>query len=182
MSRPWVLDYDTENCTIGAALAIVGEKWTFLVLREAFNGVRRFDDIRRRIGAPRQILSDRLARLVEQTTPAQVYQRRYSRAREAEARRHSSTGPSTKRTSLEARGWRRDLHRVRRFASMRRDSASLMSSDNSFPVLAPIPGPATVPSAMESRESREPVAPHCQQAPAGAPRKPRQRQFPQRLG
>ncbi len=64
MSRPWVLDYDTENCTIGAALAIVGEKWTFLVLREAFNGVRRFDDIRRRISAPRQILSDRLARLV----------------------------------------------------------------------------------------------------------------------
>jgi len=66
MSRPWVLDYDTENCTIGAALAIVGEKWTFLVLREAFNGVRRFDDIRRRISAPRQILSDRLARLVDE--------------------------------------------------------------------------------------------------------------------
>ncbi len=65
-SRPWVLDYDTENCTIGAALAIVGEKWTFLVLREAFNGVRRFDDIRRRIAVPRQILSDRLARLVTQ--------------------------------------------------------------------------------------------------------------------
>lgn len=66
MNRPWILDYDTENCTIGAALAIVGEKWTFLVLREAFNGVRRFDDIRRRIGAPRQVLSDRLASLVEQ--------------------------------------------------------------------------------------------------------------------
>src|SRR5260221_4085820 len=64
--RPWILDYDSENCTIGAALAIVGEKWTFLVLREAFNGVRRFDDIRRRTEAPRQILSDRLARLVGQ--------------------------------------------------------------------------------------------------------------------
>ncbi len=64
MSRPWVLDYDTDNCTIGAALAIVGEKWTFLVLREAFNGVRRFDDMRRRTRAPRQVLSDRLARLV----------------------------------------------------------------------------------------------------------------------
>jgi len=64
MSRAWVLDYDTQNCTIGAALAIVGEKWTFLVLREAFNGVKRFDDIRRRITAPRQILSDRLNRLV----------------------------------------------------------------------------------------------------------------------
>jgi DNA-binding HxlR family transcriptional regulator len=64
MSRSWALDYDTENCTIGATLAVVGEKWTFLVLREAFNGVRRFDDIRRRIAAPRQVLSDRLARLV----------------------------------------------------------------------------------------------------------------------
>src|SRR5260221_11376355 len=66
MSRPWILDYDSDNCTIGAALAIVGEKWTFLVLREAFNGLRRFDDIRRRTGAPRQVLSDRLARLVQQ--------------------------------------------------------------------------------------------------------------------
>jgi DNA-binding HxlR family transcriptional regulator len=63
-SRTWVLDYDMQNCTIGSALAIVGEKWTFLVLREAFNGVRRFDDIRRRTGAPRQVLSDRLTRLV----------------------------------------------------------------------------------------------------------------------
>src|SRR5258706_4792405 len=66
MSRPWILDYDSDNCTIGAALAIVGEKWTFLVLREAFNGLRRFDDIRRRTRAPRQVLSDRLARLVRQ--------------------------------------------------------------------------------------------------------------------
>ena len=66
MNRPWILDYDTENCTIGATLAIVGEKWTFLVLREAFNGVRRFDDIRRRISAPRQVLSDRLARLASE--------------------------------------------------------------------------------------------------------------------
>jgi DNA-binding HxlR family transcriptional regulator len=63
-SRPWALDYDTANCNIAAALSIVGEKWTFLVLREAFNGVRRFDDMQRRTGAPRQILSGRLARLV----------------------------------------------------------------------------------------------------------------------
>src|SRR6266852_9273899 len=64
MRRPWALDYDTANCTIGAAVQIIGEKWTFLVLREAFNGVRRFDDMQRRTRAPRQILSDRLARLV----------------------------------------------------------------------------------------------------------------------
>ena len=64
MKRPWALDYDTAGCTIAAALAIVGEKWTFLVLREAFNGVRRFDDIQRRTGMPRQVLSSRLVRLV----------------------------------------------------------------------------------------------------------------------
>jgi DNA-binding HxlR family transcriptional regulator len=60
----WALDYETANCTIGAALAVVGEKWTFLVLREAFNGIRRFEDMQHRTGAPRQILSDRLSRLV----------------------------------------------------------------------------------------------------------------------
>ncbi|MGH3303058.1 MAG: winged helix-turn-helix transcriptional regulator [Streptosporangiaceae bacterium] len=64
MRRSWALDYDTASCTIAAALAIIGEKWTFLVLREAFNGVRRFDDMQRRTGMPRQVLSSRLARLV----------------------------------------------------------------------------------------------------------------------
>ncbi len=64
MQRPWILDYDSANCAIGAAVAIIGERPTFLVLREAFNGVRRFDDMQRRTGLPRQVLSDRLARLV----------------------------------------------------------------------------------------------------------------------
>jgi DNA-binding HxlR family transcriptional regulator len=64
MNRPWALDYDTAGCTIEATLAIVGEKWSFLVLREAFNGVRRFDDMQRRTGMPRQVLSNRLSRLV----------------------------------------------------------------------------------------------------------------------
>jgi DNA-binding HxlR family transcriptional regulator len=66
MRRPWFLDYETSNCTIGAAIGILGEKWTFLVLREAFSGIRRFDDMHRRTGAPRQVLSDRLARLVRE--------------------------------------------------------------------------------------------------------------------
>jgi DNA-binding HxlR family transcriptional regulator len=60
----WALDYDPTKCNIAAALSIVGEKWTFLVLREAFNGIRRFDDMQRRTGAPRQVLSNRLSRLV----------------------------------------------------------------------------------------------------------------------
>jgi DNA-binding HxlR family transcriptional regulator len=64
MDRPWILDYDSANCAIGAAVGIFGERPTFLVLREAFNGVRRFDDMQRRTGLPRQVLSQRLSRLV----------------------------------------------------------------------------------------------------------------------
>jgi DNA-binding HxlR family transcriptional regulator len=66
MDRPWILDYDSANCAIGAAVTILGERSTFLVLREAFNGVRRFADIQRRTAIPRQVLSDRLARLVRE--------------------------------------------------------------------------------------------------------------------
>ena len=66
MARPWILDYDSANCAIGAAVAILGERPSFLVLREAFNGVRRFDDMQRRTGMPRQVLSQRLARLVDE--------------------------------------------------------------------------------------------------------------------
>src|SRR5438552_7474244 len=82
MARPWILEYDTANCTIGAAVAAIGEKWTFLVLREAFNGVRRFDDMRRRTKAPRQVLSDRLSKLADECLLRRVpYQERGQRAR-----------------------------------------------------------------------------------------------------
>ncbi len=66
MERPAILEYDPANCAIGAAVTVIGERPTFLVLREAFNGVRRFDDMRRRTGMPRQVLADRLARLVHE--------------------------------------------------------------------------------------------------------------------
>jgi len=63
---PPALAWSTENCTVGRTMAILGERWTFVVLREVFNGVRRFDDICRHSGIPRQVLSNRLALLVEQ--------------------------------------------------------------------------------------------------------------------
>ena len=44
MERAWILDYDSANCAIGATVGLIGERPTFLVLREAFNGVRRFAD------------------------------------------------------------------------------------------------------------------------------------------
>ena len=52
-------------CSIARAMRLLGERWTILVLREAFNRVRRFDDIQQNTGAPRQVLSARLAHLVE---------------------------------------------------------------------------------------------------------------------
>jgi DNA-binding HxlR family transcriptional regulator len=64
--RPEALNWSAENCTIGRAMAILGEKWTVLVLREVFLGIRRFDDLRVRTGIPRQVLTNRLAMLVHQ--------------------------------------------------------------------------------------------------------------------
>jgi DNA-binding HxlR family transcriptional regulator len=46
-------------------MEILGEKWTVVVLREIFVGIRRFDDMRVRTGIPRQMLTNRLATLVE---------------------------------------------------------------------------------------------------------------------
>lgn len=64
--KPAALDVAVDNCTIGRAMAILGEKWTVVVLREVFTGVRRFDDMRQRTGIPRQVLANRLARLVDE--------------------------------------------------------------------------------------------------------------------
>jgi DNA-binding HxlR family transcriptional regulator len=77
------MDYDSANCAIGAAVGIMGERPTFLVLREAFNGVRRFDDMQRRTGMPRQVLSDRLTRLVTEGLLRKVpYQESGQRSRD----------------------------------------------------------------------------------------------------
>ncbi|NHA00272.1 helix-turn-helix transcriptional regulator [Nocardioides sp. W3-2-3] len=65
MSTPPALAWSVENCTLGRTMAILGERWTVVVLREVFLGVRRFDDIRRHTGIPRQVLSARLTTLVE---------------------------------------------------------------------------------------------------------------------
>ncbi len=69
---PPALAWSVDNCTLGRAMAILGERWTVVVLREVFLGVRRFDDIRRHAGVPRQVLTNRLATLVEQGLLAKV--------------------------------------------------------------------------------------------------------------
>jgi DNA-binding HxlR family transcriptional regulator len=58
--------WDRVGCSVAGTLGVVGEKWTLLVLREAFLGVRRFADLQRNLGAPKAVLTDRLATLVQQ--------------------------------------------------------------------------------------------------------------------
>ncbi len=57
--------WDRSRCSVAGTLAVVGEKWSLLVLREAFLGVRRFADFQRVLGAPKAVLTDRLATLVD---------------------------------------------------------------------------------------------------------------------
>ena len=55
---------ETHDCSIAASLAFVGDRWTLLILRDAFRGVRRFGDFCADLGIARNILADRLDKLV----------------------------------------------------------------------------------------------------------------------
>jgi DNA-binding HxlR family transcriptional regulator len=57
-------DYRSQNCSIARTLEIVGERWSILVLRDVFLGVRRFDALQRNLGVARNVLATRLERLV----------------------------------------------------------------------------------------------------------------------
>ena len=59
-------DYEGQTCSIARALEVVGERWSLLVIRDAFLGVRRFDDFQRSLGVARNVLQSRLERLVEE--------------------------------------------------------------------------------------------------------------------
>jgi DNA-binding HxlR family transcriptional regulator len=53
-------------CSVARSLIILGDRWTFLILRDAFFGIRRYEELRARLGIATNILTDRLARLTEQ--------------------------------------------------------------------------------------------------------------------
>src|SRR3954462_3449695 len=57
--------YENQVCSAARALEIVGERWTLLILRDALLGIRRFDDFQASLGIARNVLADRLGRLVE---------------------------------------------------------------------------------------------------------------------
>ena len=58
-------EYD-QVCSIARTLEVLGERWTLLVIRDVFNGRRRFDQIQENLGVARNVLTSRLARLVDE--------------------------------------------------------------------------------------------------------------------
>ena len=59
-------EYQGQNCSIARALELVGERWTLLIIRDAFLGLRRFDEFQESLDISRNVLTDRLNRLVEE--------------------------------------------------------------------------------------------------------------------
>jgi DNA-binding HxlR family transcriptional regulator len=57
--------YSAENCSIARTLDLIGDKWTIPILRECFFGISRFSDFERYLGCARNLLSARLAGLVD---------------------------------------------------------------------------------------------------------------------
>src|SRR6187401_2023249 len=58
-------DFAEEPCNVARPIALVGEGWTLLVLRQAFLGIRRFEDFQTSLGISRSLLADRLRKLVD---------------------------------------------------------------------------------------------------------------------
>jgi DNA-binding HxlR family transcriptional regulator len=59
-------DYKSQTCSIAGALEVVGERWSLLIVRDVFLGLRRFDQIQANLGIARNVLQTRLERLIEQ--------------------------------------------------------------------------------------------------------------------
>jgi DNA-binding HxlR family transcriptional regulator len=72
--------YDAQHCSMVRALEVIGERWTLLIVRDAFLGIRRFEDFQGRLEISRTVLAGRIAEFVEQGVFARVrYQRRPDR-------------------------------------------------------------------------------------------------------
>ena len=67
--------YDNQNCSIARTLELVGERWTLLIIRDALLGRTRFDEFQESLGIARNVLTDRLKRLVDEGI---LERRRYS--------------------------------------------------------------------------------------------------------
>ena len=58
-------ELDREPCSLARTLSVIGDRWTLLVIRDCFLGVRRFENFEARLGIARHVLADRLKKLTE---------------------------------------------------------------------------------------------------------------------
>lgn len=59
-------DLSEERCSVARSVAVIGDRWTLMLLRDCFLGVRRFEDFERRLGISRSIIADRLKTLTDE--------------------------------------------------------------------------------------------------------------------
>jgi DNA-binding HxlR family transcriptional regulator len=59
-------DYRNQTCSIAGALEVVGERWSLLIVRDVFLGLRRFDQMQSHLGIARNVLQARLTKLIDE--------------------------------------------------------------------------------------------------------------------
>src|SRR4051812_28146151 len=86
MNQPWYArcvlprTYDDQLCSIARGLEVLGDRWTLLVIRDAFLGLKRFNEFEDELGIPRKVLTERLGRLVDEgVLERRLYQERPER-------------------------------------------------------------------------------------------------------
>jgi DNA-binding HxlR family transcriptional regulator len=73
-------ELEDEACSVARTISVIGDRWTLLILRDAFLRVRRFEEFERRLGITRHILAERLKKLVAAGVLARItYQQRPKR-------------------------------------------------------------------------------------------------------
>ena len=60
-----MLDENNAQCPVARALEVLGDRWALMILRDAFDGLRRFSEFQKNLGLAKNILTSRLKRLVE---------------------------------------------------------------------------------------------------------------------
>ncbi|QXH35320.1 winged helix-turn-helix transcriptional regulator [Pseudomonas muyukensis] len=60
-----MLDDNNQQCPVARALEVLGDRWALMILRDAFDGLRRFSELQKNLGLAKNILAGRLKLLVE---------------------------------------------------------------------------------------------------------------------
>ena len=165
-------DYDGQACALARSLEVVGERWTLLILRDLFFGVRRFSDLQVHLDIPRAVLSARLTRLVETGI---VERRPYGPGRTSTCSRTRGTGAVAHRPRLMQWGERHLVADgpVRLFAHA--TCGTELAHDGTCPACGIEPAPADVetrpgpgvPTVVRARSDQPRAAPTASAAEAG---------------